>query len=165
MSIILGIDPGSRLTGFGLVENLGNAKVRYISSGCVRISSTQIGEKLHTIFEGISQLMEKFHPTEVGVESVFMHRNAMSALKLGQARGSAIAAAAHYSAEIFEYSPREIKKSVVGYGAASKEQVQQMVCRLLQLSSAPQADASDALAVALCHIHTQQGLQRLGVNR
>lgn len=148
-----------------MVEKVSHTKIRYISSGCVRISSRQLGEKLHTIFDGIRQLMEEFKPNEVGIESVFMHRNAMSALKLGQARGAAIAAAAHYSAKIFEYSPREIKQAVVGYGAAKKEQVQEMICRLLQLQSIPRADAADALAVAVCHIHTQQGLDKIDKNR
>lgn len=161
MSIILGIDPGSRVTGFGLVEKMNNAKIRYISSGCVRITSAVLSEKLYTIFDGIRQLMEKFQPDEIGIESIFMHRNAMSALKLGQARGAAIAAVAHYAAAVFEYSPRQVKQAVVGYGAAKKEQVQEMVCHLLQLKAAPQADAADALAVALCHIHTQQGMERL----
>lgn len=161
MSIVLGIDPGSRVTGFGLIEKVNNTQVRYISSGCVRVASTSLGQKLYTIFDGISQLMQKFCPDEVGIESIFMHRNAMSALKLGQARGVAIAAAAHYAAEVFEYSPREIKQAVVGYGAAQKAQVQSMVCRLLSLKAVPQADAADALAVALCHVHTQAGKERL----
>ncbi len=163
MSIVLGIDPGSRVTGFGLIEKTNNAQLRYISSGCVRVTSTSLSEKLYTIFEGISQLMQEFNPDEVGIESIFMHRNAMSALKLGQARGVAIAAAAHYAAEVFEYSPREIKQAVVGYGAAEKAQVQSMVCRLLSLKAVPQADAADALAVALCHIHTQEGKKRLNI--
>jgi crossover junction endodeoxyribonuclease RuvC len=163
LSIVLGIDPGSRVTGFGLIEKTNNAQLRYISSGCVRVTSTSLSEKLYTIFEGISQLMQEFNPDEVGIESIFMHRNAMSALKLGQARGVAIAAAAHYAAEVFEYSPREIKQAVVGYGAAEKAQVQSMVCRLLSLKAVPQADAADALAVALCHIHTQEGKKRLNI--
>ncbi len=160
--IVLGIDPGSRVTGFGIVEKKLNNQIRYISSGCIRVTSLSLGNKLYSIFDGIAQLMQEFQPSEVGIESIFMHQNAMSALKLGQARGVAIAAAAHYAATVFEYSPRQIKQAVVGYGAAQKSQVQSMVCRLLSLQSAPQADASDALAVALCHIHTQEGLKKLG---
>lgn len=159
--IILGIDPGSCVMGFGLVEEVNVATVRYINSGCVRIKSTVLSEKLYTIFDSISQLMQEFKPQEISIETVFMQRNVMSALKLGQARGAAIAAVAHYAAEVFEYSPRQIKLAVVGYGAAAKEQVNTMVCHLLQLKTAPaSADASDALAAALCHIHTQQGLRK-----
>lgn len=158
MSVILGIDPGSRVMGFGLIERVTATKVRYLSSGCVRMTDMVLSQKLYTIFDGINQLMQEFKPDEVGIESIFMHKNAMSALKLGQARGAAIVAVAHYAAKVFEYSPREIKQAVVGYGAAKKEQVQDMVCRLLELPSTPQADAADALAVALCHAHTQQGL-------
>lgn len=155
--IILGIDPGSRVTGFGIIEKINRTTIRYVSSGCIRITSTVLSEKLYTIFDGISQLMQQYKPAEVGVESIFMQRNVMSALKLGQARGAAIAAVAHYAADVFEYSPRQVKQSVVGYGAAEKTQVQDMVCRLLQLAASPQADAADALAVALCHAHTQRG--------
>jgi len=161
MSVILGIDPGSRITGYGIIESHANGSLRYVGSGCIRIKAEAIGEKLYTISEGIRQLMEEFRPSEVSVESVFMHRNAMSALKLGQARGAAIAAAAHYAAEVFEYSARQIKQAVVGYGAAEKEQVQAMICRLLQLKAMPQRDASDALAIALCHLHTKQGTARI----
>lgn len=137
-----------------MIEKVSRNQVRYVSSGCVRIKSDVLSEKLNIIFEGITQLMEEFHPDEVSIESIFMQKNVMSALKLGQARGVAIVAAARYAVPVFEYSPREIKQAVVGYGAAQKEQVQSMVCRLLQLKAVPQADAADALAVALCHAHT-----------
>lgn len=150
--MVLGIDPGSRITGFGLIETLPNKRIRYVLSGCIRITSTVLSEKLQTIFDGITQLMQEFQPSEVSVESIFMHRNAMSALKLGQARGAAITAVSQYAADVFEYSPRQIKLSVVGYGAAVKEQVQMMVCNLLELKATPQADAADALAAALCHV-------------
>lgn len=150
--MVLGIDPGSRITGFGLIETLPNKRIRYVLSGCIRITSTVLSEKLQTIFDGITQLMQEFQPSEVSIESIFMHRNAMSALKLGQARGAAITAVSQYAADVFEYSPRQIKLSVVGYGAAAKEQVQMMVCNLLELKATPQADAADALAAALCHV-------------
>lgn len=158
----MGIDPGSRITGFGLIEKISRSHIRYISSGCVRITSKELSVKLNIIFEGISQLMEEFKPDEVSIESIFMQRNVMSALKLGQARGAAIVAASRHVVPVFEYSPREIKQAVVGYGAAQKEQVQSMVCRLLDLKAVPQADAADALAVALCHAHTQKIDDRRG---
>lgn len=157
--IVLGIDPGSCVMGYGVISYQ-DAHTRYLSSGCIRISGV-LSEKLSQIFSGISEIMREFKPQEVGVESVFMHRNPQSALKLGQARGVAIVAASLLGAAISEYSARQIKQAVVGYGAAEKEQVQHMVCELLQLSARPQSDAADALAVALCHVHSTQGIGRL----
>lgn len=155
---VLGIDPGSRIMGFGIIEVQSPTQMSYVVSGCIKIKPTLLSERLHTIFEGISQLMREFQPSEISVESVFMHKNAMSALKLGQARGAAIAACAQHAAAVFEYSPREIKKSIVGFGAAEKHQVQTMITHLLQLNAPPPTDAADALAAALCHIYHRRKL-------
>lgn len=161
MSLILGIDPGSQITGFGLVEMNGN-RSRYVDSGCIRTASGQaMAERLKTIFEGVDHLIDRHNPNEMAIEQVFMHRNPDSALKLGQARGAAICAGAVRDIPISEYAARSIKQAVVGKGNASKEQVQHMVCALLGLSKSPQSDAADALAVALCHGHTAATNQRL----
>lgn len=157
---ILGIDPGSRLTGFGIIDADGQ-KVSYVTSGCVRVSGDTWAERLRVIFDSISQLVAEHQPHEMSIESVFMHRNADSALKLGQARGAAICAVITNDIPVHEYSPAEIKQSVVGKGNAAKEQVQHMVRVLLNLSANPQADAADALAIALCHLHHSQALPGL----
>lgn len=154
---ILGIDPGSRVSGYGIVDTDGRRTV-YVTSGCVRIQEDDIGAKLKTIFDAISQLVEHKMPQELAIEKVFMHRNADSALKLGQARGAAICAATVHSIPVFEYTATQIKQSVVGKGNAAKEQVQHMVRVLLNLPGAPQADAADALAAALCHANTRNTL-------
>ena len=157
MTIILGIDPGSRITGYGLIRVTGT-DVAYVDSGCIRTTSEDtLGGRLLVIFKGIQQLTHAFKPDEVAIEQVFMHKNANTALKLGHARGAAMVACASQASTIAEYAPRQIKLAVAGYGAADKEQVQQMVMRLLVLTRAPQADASDALAVALCHSHVRRG--------
>jgi crossover junction endodeoxyribonuclease RuvC len=153
---MLGIDPGSRITGYGLIHSIGN-DIKYIDSGCIRTTTdTGLSGRLLDIFNGIRQIMAAFKPEEVAIEQVFMHQNVNTALKLGHARGVAMVAAASPELAVAEYSPREIKKAVAGYGAADKEQVKQMVMRLLMLSKAPQIDASDALAVAICHSHVKQ---------
>lgn len=157
MTRILGIDPGSRITGYGLIELQGN-RSRYIDSGCIRVEGDNLPEKLRVIYESVQEIVRAHQPDEMAIECVFMHRNADSALKLGQARGAAICACVMEQLSVSEYSPREIKQAVVGTGAASKEQVQHMIRTLLSLSGTPQADAADALAVALCHSHTRQGL-------
>ena len=157
---ILGIDPGSRFTGFGIIESDGR-NARYISSGCVRVTGETWAERLGVIFNSISELMDTYQPQEMAIERVFMHRNADSALKLGQARGAAICAVITRDVPVFEYSPTEIKKSVVGKGHAAKEQVQHMVRILLNLPANPQADAADALGVALCHGNTRTSLIQL----
>ncbi|AGH81823.1 crossover junction endodeoxyribonuclease RuvC [Psychromonas sp. CNPT3] len=157
MSIILGIDPGSRITGYGIIEQKG-AKCIYIASGCIRTKGDTLAPKLDMIFSGISEIIKQYQPTEFAIEQVFMGKNPDSALKLGQARGAAIVAATQADLYICEYSARQIKQAVVGTGAATKDQVQQMVVRLLQLSGTPQADAADGLAVAICHAHTAQSL-------
>lgn len=167
MTIILGIDPGSRITGYGLIEE-NNKKIRYLDSGCIRTGDGALSDKLLQIYDGICFLMDKYNPEEVAIEQVFMYKNAGSALKLGHARGVAMVAAASHRVVISEYSPREIKQSVSGYGAAEKEQVKQMVMHLLLLNKPPQNDAADALAIALCHSHQRSLRARLkalqGVN-
>lgn len=147
---ILGIDPGSRITGYGIIEVNGNHH-RYLTSGCIRLQSGDLPERLGKIFQTVSELILQWQPDEAAVEEVFVHHNVKGALKLGQARGAAIVAAAHYALTTAEYSARAVKQSVVGYGAADKTQMQHMVKTLLNLASTPAADAADALAVALCH--------------
>jgi crossover junction endodeoxyribonuclease RuvC len=153
MPIILGIDPGSRVTGFGVIHTTtGSKKMTYVASGCIRtIQEQSLTLRLGLIYEGILEIIENFSPNLVAVEQVFLKHNVMSALKLGHARGAALAACAKYKLDVSEYAPRAIKQSVVGFGAAEKTQVQQMIVELLQLNRTPQADASDALAVAVCH--------------
>ncbi|RCU49444.1 MULTISPECIES: crossover junction endodeoxyribonuclease RuvC [Corallincola] len=157
MSIILGIDPGSRITGYGVIKQLG-AKFSYLGSGCIRITAPELPERLRIIHDGVSELIQQFQPDEFAIERVFMARNADSALKLGQARGAAIVAAACRDIPVYEYSAREVKQAVVGTGGADKTQVQHMVKQILSLPATPQADAADALAIALCHSHTRQSL-------
>ena len=149
---ILGIDPGSRLTGFGVVDFDGDKAV-YVASGTVKSMDGAFADRLREIFESIGSIVDEFHPDIVSIESVFMHKNAGSALKLGHARSAAICATFKHGTEVFEYAPREIKQAIVGTGAATKEQVQHMVISLLSLDAAPSLDAADALAAALCHGH------------
>lgn len=158
MTVVLGIDPGSRTTGYGLVK-VSNGKTAYLDSGCIRIvkpnESLPLADRLRIIFDAISNLIADHRPDEVAIEKVFLSKNADSALKLGQARGVAIVAAAVHNLDVAEYSALEVKKSVVGTGRATKEQVQHMVTAILTLNRSPQADAADALAVALCHANSR----------
>lgn len=158
---ILGIDPGSRLTGYGLIDTSGT-DASHVASGCVQVTGETLAEKLGLIFSAIDALIERHRPDQFAIENVFMHRNADSALKLGQARGAAICAAVARSLPVAEYAPREVKQAVVGKGGADKCQVQHMVRVLLKLREPPQADAADALAIALCHSHHQLALGRVG---
>lgn len=153
--IILGIDPGSRFTGFGIIAIEGK-NARYVTSGIVKADQENLPQRLRTIFIGLQSVMQEYKPTELAIEQVFVHANASSAIKLGQARGVAIAATFAHDLQVYEYSARQIKQAVVGYGNAAKEQIQAMIQRLLNLSSAPQADAADALACALCHFHSNK---------
>lgn len=152
--IILGVDPGTLITGYGLVEST-NGKMSIIASGAItNISSNPMPRRLQTIFEELSRLIQEFHPTEFAVETSFYGKNAQSALKLGQARGVVLVTATSNRLPISEYSPREVKKAIVGSGTASKEQVQYMVKTMLKMRSIPKYfDITDALAVAICHIH------------
>lgn len=152
MSLVLGIDPGSRVTGYGLIRDYKNT-LQYVDSGCIRTTEGEFSQRLLQIFDGVCELMDKYNPSEVAIEQVFTHKNPNSALKLGHARGAAMVACASYRVILHEYSAREVKQSLVGYGAAEKNQVKQMVIKLLTLSKAPQNDAADALGIAICHIH------------
>ncbi len=160
MPLILGIDPGSRTTGYGVI-NFNQGQHEYIDSGCIRTSGDDFPSRLKQVFDGISEMINVHCPQEVAIEQVFMSRNADSAFKLGQARGAAVVAAVHHHLPVFEYSARQVKQAVVGRGAADKSQVQHMVCQILGLEGKPQEDAADALGIALCHAHTQQGLIRM----
>mgnify|MGYP001566189450 FL=1 len=162
MSLIIGIDPGSRLTGYGIIEKDGQ-KLKFVDAGTIRTETTEMPERLKRIFAGVERIV-KFHgPTEAAVEQIFMAKNPDSALKLGQARGAAIAALVNLDLQVAEYTARQIKQSVVGYGAAEKEQVQMMVMKLLNLSVQPQQDAADALAAAICHAHASGSMSKLAV--
>lgn len=163
MTRILGIDPGSQITGYGIIDVEGGCS-RYVASGCIRLQKGMLSERLKEIFESLGQLIVTHQPQVMAIEQVFMHRNPDSALKLGQARGAAICAGVMGNLPISEYAARAIKQAVVGNGGADKRQVQHMVGALLQLQIGLQADAADALAVALCHGHTLQTLSRVGAN-
>lgn len=152
MTVILGIDPGSRKTGFGIVETTETGN-RYVSSGVIKLPVDQpLALRLKVLATSLSEIIDEFSPTVAAIEEVFMSKSAGSALKLGQARGAAMVICATRDLEVHEYATRQIKQAVVGTGGATKEQVQHMVTRLLGLPSAPGEDASDALAAALCHI-------------
>ena len=161
--IILGIDPGSRTTGFGLIENQAN-RLRYIDSGNIRVSGASLPQRLGCIFNEIENVIQKHRPQQMSIENVFMARNPDSALKLGQARGAAICAAYQAGLEIAEYAPREIKQAIVGSGAANKEQVQHMVKRLLGIRQQLHADEADGLAIAICHAQFYATHQKTGVD-
>jgi len=152
MPRLLGIDPGSRVTGFGLIDMLGQ-RTLYVTCGCIRTQSPSMPERLQEIYTGVSQIIEQYQPTILAIEQVFLHRNVAAALKLGQARGVAIVAAAQRGLAVYEYAPNQIKQTIVGQGHASKNQIQHMVKVLLSLSHTPTPDAADALAIALCHAH------------
>lgn len=162
MSIILGIDPGSRLTGYGVIEQHGQ-QLKFIDAGTIRTESEDMPERLKRIFAGIERVVKFHRPEQAVVEKVFMAQNPDSALKLGQARGAAIAAVVNLDLPVAEYTARQIKQSVVGYGGADKEQVQMMVMKLLNLTVRPQADAADALATAICHAHSTGNLSKLHI--
>ena len=150
---ILGIDPGSQITGYGIVDTNPRA-ARAITWGTVRTSGDHTARLLE-IFKAFDGIVREFSPDEIAIERVFVHRNADSALKLGQARAAALCGTFARSAVVHEYSARHIKKAVVGTGAAAKEQVQQMIGMLLGIRESLQADAADALAVALCHANSR----------
>jgi crossover junction endodeoxyribonuclease RuvC len=157
MTLILGIDPGSRITGYGVVRDTGRG-CEYIASGCIRTGAGVLHERLQIVFRGVGEVIRTYGPVTMGIEQVFMARNADSALKLGQARGAAIVAAAEAGLEIAEYTASQVKQAIAGTGGADKQQVQMMVMHLLKLVQKPQIDASDALAIALCHAHHRQSL-------
>jgi crossover junction endodeoxyribonuclease RuvC len=161
--IILGIDPGSRITGFGIVDNQANS-MAYIASGNIKVDGDSLPQRLGYIFAAIKEVIEEHQPEQMGIENVFMARNADSALKLGQARGAAICAAHQAGLEIAEYAPREIKQAIVGTGAASKDQIQHMVKRLLGIKQDLKADEADGLAIAICHAQFYASRQKTGID-
>ena len=158
---ILGIDPGLRVTGFGVLDVSGQ-KLTYVTSGCIRTDAHgELPERIRTILEGLSEVIAQIKPQEVAVEKVFVNVNPQSTLLLGQARGAAICAAVIGALPVSEYTALQVKQAVVGNGHARKEQVQEMVRRLLRLPGDPSADAADALACAICHAHGGLGLGKL----
>lgn len=162
---ILGLDPGSRVTGFGVVD-AGPTGLRYVASGCVRVGNGAMAARLLEIHRHVSELVDTYAPGEIAIERVFMHKNPDSALKLGQARGAALCGACHAGAPVYEYAPRAIKQTVTGTGAAAKGQVQHMVKALLTLQGRLSADAADALAIAVCHAqHRGMPQRRAGTRR
>lgn len=162
MTRILGIDPGSRITGFGVLDFDGSQS-RYVECGCIRVQGETMPERLSNIFEGVTNVVEQHNPDQLAIEQVFMHKNAASALKLGHARGVALVAGQLRGLSVYEYTATQVKLAITGRGRGTKEQVQHMIRILLSLSASPQQDASDALAVALCHAHTQGTLARVEV--
>ncbi len=157
MTLILGIDPGSRITGYGVVRDTGRG-CEYVASGCIRTGEGALPERLQKVFRGVSEVIRLHKPATMGIEQVFMARNADSALKLGQARGAAIVAGIEAGLDVSEYTASQIKQAIAGAGGADKHQVMLMVMHLLKLVQKPQIDASDALAIALCHAHHRQSL-------
>jgi len=151
---ILGLDPGSRRTGFGVIECRG-PDYKHVAHGCIAVAGLQMAERLRQIFESLQALICEHGPAEIAVERVFVNRNVDSALKLGQARGAALCAIPQ-GMPVFEYAPRAIKLALVGSGAAEKVQVAHMIKILLQLDGKISPDASDALAIAVCHAHTRR---------
>lgn len=158
---ILGIDPGLRMTGFGVIEMQGQ-KLRYIASGCIKSDGNQrLPDRLHTLYAGITEIIGAYQPDIAAVEQVFSNVNPQSTLLLGQARGAAITALVAQGLPVSEYTALQVKQSVVGHGKAAKQQVAHMVMRLLALPGEPGSDAADALACAICHAHGSQGLGQL----
>jgi len=147
---IIGIDPGSRCTGYGIVDSDG-FRHNYVASGFIKIKGEELPERLGYIFTQVSLIIDQWQPQTMGIEQVFVNKNVDSALKLGQARGAAICAGTNAQLEVGEYTPRAIKKAVVGNGSADKEQMQQMMKLLLKLDFVPQSDEADGLAIAVCH--------------
>jgi crossover junction endodeoxyribonuclease RuvC len=154
---ILGLDPGLRITGYGVIDKEGQ-RLTYVASGVVRTKDGELPDRIATIFAGIGEMVAQFQPEASAVEKVFVNVNPQSTLLLGQARGAAIAALTHAGQAVFEYTALQVKQAVVGNGHADKQQVMHMVKRLLNLPGEPSADAADALACAICHAHGGLGL-------
>ncbi|SIT71286.1 Holliday junction endonuclease RuvC [Ectothiorhodosinus mongolicus] len=157
---IIGIDPGSQITGFGILDTDGRSSV-HVHSGCIRLPTGDFPQRLGVIFRELDAIIATHQPAVMAIEQAFLARNAAVALKLGQARGAAICAAVNRGLDVSEYAPRLIKQAVVGSGSAVKEQVQHMVMIMLALTRRPAADEADALAAALCHAHIGSSLGRL----
>jgi len=150
---VIGVDPGSRKTGYGIIE-ISLSKISYVTSGHISVDDEFFPKRLGIIYSEVLELARNYDVQEMAIEDVFLAKNPNSALKLGQARGVAIAAGIAKDLEIFEYAARQVKKTIVGKGGASKTQIQHMVRVLLNLPGVPQADAADGLAIALCHAHS-----------
>jgi len=158
---ILGIDPGLRITGFGVLDKAGT-RLSYVTSGCIKThAGGDLALRLKTILDGLEEVIASAQPDQVALEKVFVNKNPQSTLALGQARGTAICAAVMRGLPVSEYTALQVKQAVVGNGHAAKEQVQEMVKRLLRLGGDPNPDAADALACAICHAHGGQGLGKL----
>jgi crossover junction endodeoxyribonuclease RuvC len=157
---ILGIDPGLRITGFGVLDKAGH-RLSYVTSGCIRTPRGELALRLKIIFDGLKEVIAECRPEQIALEKIFVNANPQTTLLLGQARGTAICAAVVHQLPVAEYTALQVKQAVVGNGHARKEQVQEMVKRLLALSGVPTADAADALACAICHAHGGQGLGQL----
>jgi crossover junction endodeoxyribonuclease RuvC len=153
---VLGIDPGSNITGYGIVEQQGGRLI-HIDNGCiVTETKSPLHVRLKDIYSGLREVIDRYDPDSVSIEDIFFSQNARSALKLGQARGAAILSSVNAGKDVFEYTPMQVKQAVVGYGRATKEQVQRMTRVLLNLPEVAKADAADALAVAICHINSSK---------
>ena len=156
----LGIDPGSINTGYGIIDSKGN-HCKHIYNGVIKVKGETLADKLKVIHQSIIEIIYEYKPIEVSIEKIFMNRNADSVIKLGQARGVAIAACAIQDLPVYEYTANQVKQATVGKGHATKEQVQHMIKSLLCLKKRPKADAADALAIALCHANSREGLLRM----
>ena len=156
---VLGIDPGSRITGYGIIDKVGNRLVHVDNGAIFTDSQKDFPMRLQRIFRGLTEVIEQYHPDAVAVENIFFATNVQSALKLGQARGAAIVAGVNAGLPVYEYTALQVKQAVVGHGRADKQQVQKMLKVLLNLPEIAQEDASDALATAVCHAHSE------GMNR
>lgn len=154
---ILGIDPGLRITGFGVLDKSGQT-LTYVTSGCIKVPDGELSARLKTILDGLAEVIATCKPAQVALEKVFVNANPQTTLLLGQARGTAICAAVMHKLPVAEYTALQVKQAVVGNGHAKKEQVQDMVRRLLRLAGNPSPDAADALACAICHAHSGQGM-------
>jgi len=151
---ILGIDPGSRQTGYGIIDVDKNNSV-HVDSGCIYVKGETFPDRLGNIFKQLSEIIAEYQPAELSIEKVFVNKNVDSAMKLGQARAAAICAAVNAGLSVAEYTPKAVKSAVVGTGNASKEQVQHMMSALLKLEKGLQVDQADALGIALCHAHNR----------
>ena len=161
--IILGIDPGTRITGYGIIDVEGN-RLRHVDNGIVKTrSSDPLPIRLKAIYDGLTVVLKEFSPEAVAIEQVFLAKNPKAALTLGHARGTAVIASVNLNLEVHEYSALQVKSAVVGYGHAAKQQVQHMVKTLLNLPEVAQEDAADALAVAICHANSRT-LRQVAIN-
>ncbi len=161
---IIGIDPGLRVTGFGIIDRYNDHDLRYVSSGVIKSDQTELPKRLHDIFTSLMTVIEQHRPNCAAIEKVFVNVNPQSTLLLGQARGAALVALTQSIPEVHEYTALQLKQSVVGYGRATKEQMQEMVQRLLHLSNTPSTDAADALGMAITHAHSLSYLQHISAS-